>query len=790
MSAVWMRFGSEARAHWRAWLALTLIAGVFGGVVLAAANGAARADSVTDRTIARTKPPDIYLVPVFATSGDPALLAKLSYEHLVAMRSVADGIKAVILETNGNLDVSVPADDRLGRTLFIPKLLEGRLPDPDRVDEAAVNILAAEKLHLHPGDTFALRFDKPHPIGGPYLAGPTMKVRVVGVTAGVGDVISVAAPGFSLTPAFLARYGASIATYDLVGLYLRPGRGAIDAFAREMSSLSGGKYVFYVEGRSGEQQARRSFRLQGTSLWIFAGFLGLVALLMLGQMIARQTFLDSADDPVLKALGFGRGQLVGLAFLRMGLVGALGGIIATVIGAIGSIATPFGLARVIEPDPGVRMPAISLIAGLGGTLLVVLILAAYPAWRTARTPGSDPGAVGASLKKPSALRELIVRIARGPAAAVGTRMALEPGSGRTSVPVRTTIAGTSIGIVSLIVALIFASSLHRLTITPRLYGFNWDLRMTGGADFRDPVARAKLSSTPGIADFSVGIQGGTLTVNGKAVDVFTIELGARVHPPLLEGRAPAAADEVALGRKTLRAVGARVGGTVSLQVQGQSSARRCRVVGVTVLPLASDTSALGEGVWASLDLERSLLPNEDIPNEVALIRLAPGASAEKVTRLIRSRFTDPSLEQDAPPGAVVDFGRVSTMPAALAGVVGLLAAGTLAIGVTTSARRRRRDLAILKTIGFDRSEVRRAVAWQASVTALMTLAIGLPIGVAAGRWIWIAFANQSGFVAEPVVSLPVLALTVGGGLLLANIIAAFPARSASRTRPALILRTE
>jgi hypothetical protein len=45
MTAVWMFFRAELRGRWRSWLALALLAGVFGGVVTAVAAGARRTDA-------------------------------------------------------------------------------------------------------------------------------------------------------------------------------------------------------------------------------------------------------------------------------------------------------------------------------------------------------------------------------------------------------------------------------------------------------------------------------------------------------------------------------------------------------------------------------------------------------------------------------------------------------------------------------------------------------------------------------------------------------------------------
>ena len=110
--------------------------------------------------------------------------------------------------------------------------------------------------------------------------------------------------------------------------------------------------------------------------------------------------------------------------------------------------------------------------------------------------------------------------------------------------------------------------------------------------------------------------------------------------------------------------------------------------------------------------------------------------------------------------------------------------------LVTSVRRRRRDIAVLKTFGFARRQVRATVACQATTVVVVALMIGVPLGIIVGRWIWKGFASHLG-VTEAV-DIPTLALVVVavGAAILANLIAALPARTAARTKPALVLRTE
>jgi hypothetical protein len=82
------------------------------------------------------------------------------------------------------------------------------------------------------------------------------------------------------------------------------------------------------------------------------------------------------------------------------------------------------------------------------------------------------------------------------------------------------------------------------------------------------------------------------------------------------------------------------------------------------------------------------------------------------------------------------------------------------------------------------------VAWQATTVAVLGLVVGVPLGVAAGRWTWGLVAGQLGVRNQPVVPMLVVAAVVVGSLVIANALASVPGQVAARTRPAEILRAE
>ena len=95
-----------------------------------------------------------------------------------------------------------------------------------------------------------------------------------------------------------------------------------------------------------------------------------------------------------------------------------------------------------------------------------------------------------------------------------------------------------------------------------------------------------------------------------------------------------------------------------------------------------------------------------------------------------------------------------------------------------------------KSLGFIPRQLRQAVAWQATTIAAIALIIGLPAGVAAGRWAWRYLAPQLGVLPEPAIPLTAIFIAIPAALVLANLIAAAPGQAAARTQPATILRTE
>jgi len=147
---------------------------------------------------------------------------------------------------------------------------------------------------------------------------------------------------------------------------------------------------------------------------------------------------------------------------------------------------------------------------------------------------------------------------------------------------------------------------------------------------------------------------------------------------------------------------------------------------------------------------------------------------------------------DGPPSPadVINFGQVQNLPMILGVLFGALALLTITHLLITSVRRRRRDIAVLRAIGLSQRQVRAAVAWQSGTLMAVSLAIGIPAGLIAGRQIWLLLTHQLGVV--PAVNIPAtaLAVLVVAAVPVAVAIAAWPGEAAARISPALALRAE
>jgi hypothetical protein len=789
VTAAFVRARSELRARFASMLALAILLGLGSGVVLTLAAGARRTDSSYTRFARQYLAADMLVFPPF----DPSF-ADLNFDEVSRLpQVVASGRRQFVGVEDGTLQV-IADDGGLGVTLNRIRLLEGRLPHPDSLDEAAVSFPLANERHLRVGSSFSFRvFDRQ------FQAATTVTLRIVGIEAAPGEFppqLTSDEPGkggfVRISPALIDALKQKDAfVVDFLLLRFRQGAADFAAVNDELSELAGD--LPQINQNLGAQagNVERSIHLQAVALRIVAGLVTIIGLLVLSQLIARQAALDATETPTLLALGMTRREVALSGLWRYGLMGLAGGVIAMASAFLASPLMPIGTARVAEPNGGFSFDILVLPVGALGTIVVFLAMAAGPLWRSTKRRYQEVIAPA----KPSLVARAASIGAFPPAVGTGVRLALEPGHGRTEVPVRSSLLSVALAIVALAGALTFAASLDHLLNNPRQYGWNWDLD-AGNTQEEGTIDEAlKLLENDPMIEAAAGVDTPPVRIEGVPFDAIALSQGkGTIEPIVVDGRAPRAPDEVALGVKTLHEVHAEIGTKVHMTIAAISGGGAdFTVVGTVVIPPNSDTARLGGGGVITYDGEKRMAPPSftNLPPISSLyIRLAPGVDPHAARERLEATLEGYVFAEPTRPVDLVNFGQVQNLPLLLAGLVAVLAAATLGHTLITAIRRRRRDLAILKMIGFVPRQVRSAVSWQATTFVSAAMLIGLPVGIVVGRLVWTVFAHGLGTIPEPVSPWLSLLLTIPGAVVLANLIAAVPAVIAGRMRPAPGLRAE
>lgn len=393
------------------------------------------------------------------------------------------------------------------------------------------------------------------------------------------------------------------------------------------------------------------------------------------------------------------------------------------------------------------------------------------------------------------------------AAVTGIRFALEPGRGRNATPVRSAALGAVLAVTVLVTTITFGASLDSLVSHPALYGWNWDYAMLsgfGGAEDLPGHQIAAFLNADRYIHAWTGVNVVKMTLDGQRVQGVAARPGARVTPPILSGHGLDAANEVVLGQSTLVQLHKKVGDTVQF-ANGISKPSTLVIVGTLTMPSLGQNSGLGQGALVAtsdfptslLNLQGSSIPG---PNLVVVrIRADVNATAayrslqeidRKVNKIPAASGSAGGIVKVLRPAEIVNFRSMGTTPAVLAGGLAIGAVVALALTLLASVRRKRRELALLKALGFTQRQLAASIAWQSSVASFIGCLLGIPLGIIVGRQLWIHFARGINAVPRPTVPVLSVVLVGLGAMVFANLVAAIPGRSAARTSTALVLRAE
>ena len=802
MLAARIRFGAELRSRWRAWALLAVAAGLAGGLIVGMVAAAQRTETTFDRFLTHTNAADAYVGRGYAYGED-----SIDFDRIARLPQVAASQRQLLLAViaqsrsgrplypNGpeSLEVQVPSDGDHVHSIDRAKLLRGRLPDPSRPDELLADTKSTHDLGVGLGDWVTMRVLSRDTLSDPQAnipfsvdpksagGGPLVRLRVVGVEAfWKSDTDS----GYLyLTPAFYRAHGGGELGSWLEELSVRLKRGAADvpAFRAEVHQIAGDLGYAFFDPSASLPKVQRSIHLQAQALRLLSAFGAAAALLLIGQALFRQATHESAAHPILRALGMTNGQLMLVGTLRAVVIAGPAALLTVLSAFLLSPLAPIGHARDLEPDPGFDFDSTAIGTGAGIVFAAVLAMAFLAAARVVgrRAVGPD---------RPRSLRHappasLLGRAGWAPPLVTGVHMALDRRNRASAVPVGATLVAAILAAGVAATAVTFAASLSHLLDTPALYGQTWDFETGNIGPPLPPAEVRRVTADPTFSDVGLGM-GRPIEIGGREVGARAIDsVKGSIDPTVLEGRAPRRPGEVLLGAKTFDALHRELGDVIV--VHNGRRAARLRVVGRGVLP-ATKWNKLDEGAAFSFqDLKRI---DPGAAANLIEVRIAPDVDRAAALRRLSRILESPS--EAVRPTDVGDFGGVEALPSLIIAVFVAAAAAALAHALVTSIRRRRRDLAILKTIGFTRGQVAAAVAWHATTVAAIGILVGLPLGLAVGRFAWNVFADDLGVMPQVVTPVALIAAVVPAGILLGNLIAVLPGWNAARTRPAIVLRAE
>lgn len=784
------------RLHSRALVVVALLLALAGGTVLAGVAAARRGDSAPARLDEAFHPPGVTIF-TFPDQAGPARVELL--EALLDDAGIDDyeiGVDAALLtvaEAPAITPIMLAAVEVTGGPFRNPILVDGRLPTA--IDEIAVNESSTERFGVGIGGTIHVSWyhvDDLQAIGGGDLTiepAASTTMRITGVVRFPADLTedARAEPGTLfvgnaqyglLTSSFWERFGDDIAAYQVAA--------TLDATPEQFDALlaaSEGLPVFVQRGEGSDDDYQRGVRnavhLESVALLAFAGVLGLGLVVFLGVAVARTAAAQGAEQRTIVALGVEGRDLVAGAALVGATVGAAGSAGALVVAVILSNWAPIGFAARAEIDPGVDVDLSVLAPGTASLLVVAVTAAVLGARRAAADAGQR---VGAPLKAPP-----LVSLPTG----VGAQLFAASARGRDAGGVRAGLGLAVLGVVAVVAAGSFAVTLAGLTSSQEEQGWNWDLAVGNYADAASPVAGAEvLAADPDVEAFA-GFNSDVVVIDGHELVGAGFEPG--IDPVVLEGRSPSAPDEVAVGRASLRLLGKSIGDDVAITDTQTGDLRSFRIVGVVVPPAPlGDGMTLDEGATFTFEgfTDAAFGGTEGILGPyVHLVRLRAGADVAVVRDRLAESFPA-TVNTRAVTSDIRSLQRVQRLPYGLALALGALGLGATILVLDALTRRRRRDLALLRSVGFTRRQLVLVVLSQATILSVGAVGLGVPLGLAAGSRLWAVAADRIGTdlpsiipVGQILVAVPAVVVAVVG-------LAALPAIAAARRPPVLDLRPD
>ncbi|MFI2205495.1 FtsX-like permease family protein [Streptomyces sp. NPDC020192] len=521
------------------------------------------------------------------------------------------------------------------------------------------------------------------------------------------------------------------------------------------------------------------------------GILGLlVAVLIVGNVVSGAVVSGFRHIGVLKSLGFTPNQVVSVYLVMVCVPATAGAAVGTALGAV--VARPL-LHQVFQ---GANLGTVNVVPTISswvyattvlGMPVLVVLAALIPALRAhglsaarAISAGSAPRAG----RGPAVQRWLTgVRLPRPVSLGLGMPLA-RPGRALL------TVASVLLGVATVTFATGLSATMVSYGDAVEGVGNVQSIVWRGQARFDETVphhgdvaAQTLLRSLPHAADVA-GVGFANVRMLGQSEDVTIMGLrGGRStgQDDLARGRWMRGPGEVVASGRFLAKQGLWLGDSFTLSAAGRQE--RVTLVGEVMS---------GPADWMRADWATMTALAPDAQANQYWVRLTPGADVGAYMKAVRA--ADPGLHPTEKTS--VNAGAVTVISSA--SVLTLMLTAVAAMGVfntvVLSARERRRDLGMLKSIGMTPRQVTVMMVVSMAGLGLIGGILGLPLGVAAYHVV-IPMTEHAAQLTFPDRMLDVwhpgpMTLLVLAGVAIAALGAVIPARAAARQTIARVLRTE
>lgn len=796
------------RRQWVAITAVTLLIGIAGTAVLATAAGARRTATVMDRFGEYSNNADIEVF--FGEVTDEQTQA---FADDPAIAEVAP-LRQFAITFNGNAEILPAAgalDERFGTVVDRPRVIRGRIPDPTKSNEVAIGETLASRLDLDVGGVLEGVSYSPADVAkasvddnDPGTNGPAVRLDVVGIVRRPLDLSSRGAKGgvVVMTPAFTHENIDKIGSWAGTLVRARAATSTADAIdaARERFATEDTFGITPLEFET--DGVRNAIDVLTLALALFALIAGVAAIVVIAILMNRQLGSAEREQAQLAALGASRRMRMA-AVLLAAIPMIFGGAAIAVVGAAAlSPWFPIGIARRAEPDPGFNIDVSVLAAGFLVIALLTLAIALITALSVTRPAAS---ATARSAVRPSRLARSARHAGLSPTTTTGIGFAFETDRGRASVPVRSALVGAIVGVAGVAAVLVYTASFDHLVATPAQHGWSMSGVVRVDDDSGLVPARCKVRNSDFQNNPNFAVAGlaciDSMEIEGRSVTVWGFQsLRGILAPSIVRGRAAQAADEITLGGVTLDAIGKRIGDRVT--VTSDAGPLDYEIVGQQVLPSPGSLDPLPIADNAGLTAEgfdRTITGAGDIPDWNSFATLAPGRESSNFPP-ISVPFSSQAphvdvgggvaLELPVVPDELTRIQDVDSLPLLLGGFLAFLGLAAVTHTLFASVRRRGHDLAILRALGFRRSQVRGTIAWEAAALSLVGLVAGIRLGILIGRLAWTTVADNLGVFSSITVPIGALLALGAATLLVVILIGVVSSRRATRVSPATALTVE